>query len=220
MEKTAKQAAAISAAARISARLKGQVCVVCLQAYTGAKACACSYMHYQCAKDYVERISPNCRVCNKQIEFVRLNKRAHEEEETELERRASKIQREREACEKAENLKWARAVAPSVAHIMHRHFRHSRGGQADTSLSFSTIILSLIHSEETYVEDLSERLHGHGFSDAEVETHVKRLHRLGESLTSPEGVDEACSEEFMAHFQEALSALSERQGCPFLWPRE
>ena len=195
-KRTEAKQAAISAAARISARLKEQNCVVCLSPCPGLKACKCSYMHAQCAQDYVDKLSATCRVCSCPIEPVRLSKRPHDDD-PELEVRAFKKMREKKEKEKAESLVWARTVAPAAAHIMWRHFRHSRppseGGQQNTDLSFSTIVMSIIYSEDAYVEDLSEWLNGR-IPSAEVEQHVKRLNVIGESLTSPEGVDDTIAD--------------------------
>ena len=116
--------------------------------------------------------------------------------------------------ERAANLEWARRVAPSVAHILYRHFRHAGQHEPQGELGFGTIVLSLIHSGEQYLEDLSERL-SETLPRAEVEAAVKRLQSLGDALVSAHQidlVDEACQAEFMRHFTQALA---ERSSAPF-----
>ena len=157
----AARRAAAAAAERISARLREQTCVVCLQPCPGPKSCRCSFMHKDCAISYIEKLSKTCRVCEQAIEPSRLSKRpCNDEQDDELERRSKKRMREKEAAERKENLRWARAVAPAAAHIYFRHFRHARadGEEGATELCFSSVLLSLIHSDEAYLEDLSEKL--------------------------------------------------------------
>ena len=102
-----------------------------------------------------------CKVCS--VDFTqsiaRLNKRhVDAEDEMEMEKRARQRRCAYEEAEKMKNLEWARCVAPSAAHILYRHFRHTGNEAGQTELSFGTIVLSLIHSGEQYIEDLAERL--------------------------------------------------------------
>jgi hypothetical protein len=90
--------------------------------------------------------------------IARLNKRHIEEDEMEMEKRARQSRCAYEEAEKVKNLEWARCVAPSAAHILYRHFRHTGNEAGQTELSFGTIVLSLVHSGEQYIEDLAERL--------------------------------------------------------------
>lgn len=216
----APKQAAFRAAERISVRLQEQTptCVVCLHACHGSKACACSHMHAECAKEYVARISKTCKICESPIEVsAKMSKRPHDDDEEE-EHRARKRQREKQEAEKVENQKWAQEVAPAVAHIMCRHYRFSNANerQREAELCFGSVILSLIHSEEAYVDDLRERL-VLMLPVPDVDKHINRLHKIGDSLTSPDGVDEACAEEFMRHFH---MALARRQVCDLRWAFE
>eukprot|EP00900_Chrysochromulina_parva_P001297 jgi/Chrpa1/11168/Chrysochromulina_OHIO_Genome00005566-RA len=190
-------------------------CVVCLQPCEGKKACACSFMHQQCAEAYKQTYGA-CKVCS--VDFTqsiaRLNKRhVDAEDEMEMEKRARQRRCAYEEAEKMKNLEWARCVAPSAAHILYRHFRHTGNEAGQTELSFGTIVLSLIHSGEQYIEDLAERL-AESKPRPVVDEAIRRLQSLGEALVSPEGIDEACSEEFMRHFQ---ATLAERTNAPFRW---
>lgn len=146
-----------------------------------------------------------------------------EDEDEEVERQAKKKLRERQVAECAANLEWSRQVAPPAAHIYYRHFRHCRpgpSGGAESALCFGSVVLSLVHSDAQYIEDLSERL-SETQDPAEVDASIKRLHDLAEAFTSPDGVDEACAAEFMRVFEQALL---ERRGCqqgyPRGWPAE
>jgi len=197
-------------------------CVVCLQPCAGEKACNCSHMHRQCAETYKLTYGA-CKVCSVDFTQVigRLNKRRIDADEIEMEARARKRRCAYEEAEKAKNLDWARCVAPSVAHIMYRHFRHignephsGNEPNSGSELGFGTIILSLIHSGEQYIEDLAERL-AETRPRAVVDDAVRRLQTIGEALVSSEGIDEACGEEFMRHFHTALAERS--SSAPFRW---
>lgn len=126
-----RAAAAYAAAAKVTARISssspaGDTCVVCLHACT-TKACACSYMHEQCAASYVKWSgSPTCKVCKGTIvEASELSKRPRElEVESEAEQRARKRLKEKQAEERTAAVEWATSVAPSAAHIILRHFTH------------------------------------------------------------------------------------------------
>ena len=75
-------------------------------------------------------------------------------------------------------------------------------------------MLSLLHSGEHYIEDLSERL-AESRPNAEVDAAVKRLQSVGDSLVSAhETVDDACSAEFMRIFNQTLA---ERTRVPLRW---
>lgn len=64
--------AAYAAAAAVTARLASasqhtDVCVVCLQTCS-SKACACSFMHAQCAASYASTYGSSCcRVCSREL---------------------------------------------------------------------------------------------------------------------------------------------------------
>ena len=155
-----------------------------------------------------------CKICSVEFRTENLSKRQAEADDTELEARARKRRCQREQVERAANLEWARRVAPSVAHILYRHFRHAGHEPQGAELGFGTIVLSLIHSGEQYLEDLSERL-SETLPRAEVEAAVKRLQSLGDALVSAHQidlVDDACQAEFMRHFTQALA---ERSSAPF-----
>jgi hypothetical protein len=111
-------------------------------------------------------------------------------------------------------MEWARAVAPSVAHILHRHFRHE-GRAVDDGLGFGAIVLSLLHSGEQYLEDLSERLAEAKPAD-EVESILRRLSGLGDALSSADGVEPCVADEFMLHYRQALR---ERAAVLHAWAR-
>ena len=161
--------AAQAAAQRISVRIsmaEGQAetsCVVCLQPCS-SKACSCSYMHKDCAEQYAKTFSAaKCKVCGVGFEPSRLNKRKIDDEDRRGEELARKRARERAATERATNLEWARLVAPSAAHILLRHYRHAEeesgpGAAEVRPLCFDSVVLSLVHSGEQYLDDLSERL--------------------------------------------------------------
>lgn len=188
------------------------LCVVCLQQCPGEKACHCSFMHKQCAESYIS-VYGACRVCAVEFKTDKLAARAISEDEAELESRARKRQCLREEAERAANVEWARFIAPSAAHILYRHFRHS-GDEPQAELGFGTIVLSLLHSGEQYIEDLSERL-AESRPKAEVDAAVKRLLSVGDALVSAhETVDDTCSVEFMHHFR---ATLAERTHAPFRW---
>jgi len=209
----ASSASGGTAASSAEALSTETTCVVCLQPCRGNKACACSFMHQQCAEAYKKTYGA-CRVCSVDFSPVifRLNKRHVEDDEAELEMRALKKRRVKEDAEKVKNLEWARTVAPSAAHILYRHFRHA-GNVPPAELGFGTIILSLIHSGEQYIEDLAERLSETRPREV-VDEAVRRLQNLAEASMSAEGVDEACCDEFMRHFN---TALAERTSAPFRW---
>ena len=204
--------AAYKAAAAVSARLSASqdVCVVCLLPCT-SKACACSFMHAQCADQYVASYKDSqCRVCSKSIVAAALNKRPRQEE-SEADIRALKRLKERQEQQRASDLEWARRVAPAASHILRRHFRHARiegqnPAEVQSELSFDTVVLSLVHSGPEYLDDLNERLN-ETMASAEAEGLVRRLHSIAEALTSSERVD--CSEEFMSIFNVHLDRRAE-----------
>ena len=162
-----RAAAAHAAAAKVTARLASSSasdsCVVCLHACT-TKACACSYMHEQCAASYIKwNGTDSCRVCNGAIEVSKLCKRPRElEQESEEDQRARKRMKEKKVAAAAANLEWAQTVAPSAALIILRHFTHSRGGasaqQEAQGMGFDAVVLSLCHSGPEYLDDLREDL--------------------------------------------------------------
>lgn len=162
-----RAAAAYAAAAKVTARLASSsdsdLCVVCLHACT-TKACACSYMHEQCAASYIKwNGGDSCRICNDAIKVSKLCKRPRElEQESEEDQRARKKMKEKKAAETAANLEWAQTVAPSAARIILRHFTHSRGGanaqQEAQGMGFDAVVLSLCHSGSEYLDDLREDL--------------------------------------------------------------
>jgi len=169
-------------------------------------------MHQQCAESY-KSVYGACRVCALEVKTANLRPRTISEDEAELENRARKRRCVREEAERAANFDWARFIAPAAAHILYRHFRHA-GDEPQSELGFGTIILSLIHSGEQYIEDLSERL-AESRPKAEVDAAVRRLQSVGEALVSAhETVDETCSAEFMRHFNQVFA---ERSAAPFRW---
>lgn len=209
-----RAAAAFAAAAKVTARLASSSasdsCVVCLHACT-TKACACSYMHEQCAASYIKwNGQDTCRVCKSVIEVGKLCKRPRElEQESEEDQRARKRMKEKKAAEAAANLEWAQTVAPSAALIILRHFTHSRGGasaqQEAQGMGFDAVVLSLCHSGPEYLDDLREDL-SHTWSPAEVESRMRKLHDISDNL-STEAVDEECSDAFMRIFNAKIARL-------------
>mmetsp|Transcript_42305 Transcript_42305/g.111370 ORF Transcript_42305/g.111370 Transcript_42305/m.111370 type:complete len:184 (-) Transcript_42305:376-927(-) len=158
----------------------------------------------------------SCKVCFFDFTPVieKLNKRQISQDEVEMEIHARKRRRAFEDSERAKNVEWARCVAPSVAHILYRHFRHA-SNEPQVDLGFNAIVLSLIHSGEQYVDDLAERL-AESRPRPVVDDAVRRLLSIGDSLGTSDEVDMSCSEEFMRHFSIALA--SERNSAPaFRW---
>ncbi|KAL1530939.1 hypothetical protein AB1Y20_001830 [Prymnesium parvum] len=210
----AAYAAAAAVTSRLSSAAPHDLCVVCLQP-CATKACACSFMHEQCAASYANSYgTPRCRVCSGEFDSEKLSKRPRDnDEDAAISERAHKRRREREAYEHGLNLEWARRVAPCAAQILFRHFQHIRNEshhvQPTFELSFDAIVLSLLHSGPEYLDDLSERL-SDTMSGAEVDHHLRRLHLIGDALSSPERIGEECLSEFMrlfnAHFDRRLLA--------------
>eukprot|EP00962_Isochrysis_galbana_P037317 scaffold13002_cov125-Isochrysis_galbana.AAC.12 len=197
---------AISAQISVAERNIDTVCVVCLQSCQ-SKACNCSWMHQECATKYRDAFGLACKVCDCEFEPARLSKRRIEGDEAELEQIARKRARERAAAEQAENVQWAQIVAPSAAQILLRHYLYTEDvTRSDdviaTPLCFDSVVLSLVHSGEQYLEDLSERL-----SDTQppsvVESAVRRLRSLADELTG-DGIDATCATAFMRIFNQVL----------------
>lgn len=165
------------------------------------------------AEAYARTYSSRCRVCNISFAPSKLSKRPRvSEEESQLEQRALKRLKEREAAEHSANLSWARKVAPCAAYIMSRHFSEAQADDFshETDLSFETIVLSIVHCEEVYINDLSERLSRDSPSD-EVERHITRLQNISYDLSSSAELDQACREEFMRVFTKSMAAISEME---------
>jgi hypothetical protein len=158
---TAATAAAKKISARIATSEVTDVCVVCLQP-CNSKACACSFMHSECAEKYSEAFGGACKVCAAKFDATRLSKRRIDDDEAELERVARKRARERATAESAANIEWARLIAPCAAHIIATSFAQEEGGrrEAPVALCFGSVVLSLVYAGEQYLEDLSERLGG------------------------------------------------------------
>jgi hypothetical protein len=164
-------------------------------------------MHEDCAMKYAAAFGFACKVCEAKFEPARLSKRRIDEDEAALEQAARKRARERAAAERADNLQWAQIVAPCAAQILLRHYLYTeeaaRGDDViATPLCFDSVVLSLVHSGEQYLEDLSERL-----SDTQpesvVDSAVSRLRSLADDLTG-DGIDAACAIAFMRIFNEVL----------------
>lgn len=181
-------------------------CVVCLQP-CASKACNCSWMHQQCAAQYLRTFGDACKVCEAKVEPAGLSKRRIDDDEAELEMKARKRAREREDAERAHNLEWAQIVAPSAAQILLRHYLYTEETTGEelaaaTPLCFDSVILSLVHSGEQYLEDLSERL-----SDTQppsvVDAAIRRLRSLADELTG-DGIDASCASVFMHIFNQVL----------------
>jgi hypothetical protein len=166
-------------------------------------------MHQECATKYGAAFGLSCKVCHCKFEPARLSKRRIDdvEAEAELEQIARKRARERAAAERAENLTWAQQVAPSAAEILLRHYLYTEDATRSddgiaTPLCFDSVILSLVHSGEQYLEDLSERL-----SDTQppsvVDSAIRRLRSLADELTG-DRIDTACAAVFMRIFNQVL----------------
>ena len=85
-------------------------CIVCYQECS-TKACRCSCMHKECAREYIEKFKNSCVVCGGTIRVTFLEKRAADEQETLVEQVPNARDRQKYRA-------WRRLVWPHVATVL------------------------------------------------------------------------------------------------------